>query len=87
MSRPGGVKDSHPLNTTETGDKRRLHGPLGSYKGISYTEYNKKASIVGRTKQFNNYFFDCLSHDSIFSGETVHSVSTETRKSSSGDGI
>ena len=26
---PGGVKDSHPLNTTETGYKRRLHGPPG----------------------------------------------------------
>ena len=25
-----GVKDSHPLNTTETGDKHRLHGPLSS---------------------------------------------------------
>ena len=24
------VKDSHLLNTTETGDKRPLHGPLGS---------------------------------------------------------
>ena len=32
MSRPGGVKDSHPLNTTETGDERRLHGPLGSQR-------------------------------------------------------
>ena len=30
VSHPGGVKDSHPLNTTEIGDKRRLHGPLGS---------------------------------------------------------
>ena len=29
VSCPGGVKDSHPLNTTETGDKRHLHGPLG----------------------------------------------------------
>ena len=27
VSRPGGVKDSNPLNTTESGDKRRLHGP------------------------------------------------------------
>ena len=26
VSRPGGVKDSHPFNTTETGDKSRLHG-------------------------------------------------------------
>ena len=26
----GGVKDSHPLNTTETGDKRRVYVPLGS---------------------------------------------------------
>ena len=26
--RPGVVKDSRPFNTTETGDKRRLHGPL-----------------------------------------------------------
>ena len=30
VSSPGGVKDSHPINTTETGDKCRLHGPLGS---------------------------------------------------------
>ena len=30
MSRPGGVKDSHPLNTTETGDKYRLYEPFGS---------------------------------------------------------
>ena len=30
VSCPGGVKDSYPLNTTETGDKRRLYGPLGS---------------------------------------------------------
>ena len=27
---PEGVKDSHPFNTRETGDKRRHHGPLGS---------------------------------------------------------
>ena len=26
----GGVKDFHPLNTTETGEKRQLHGLLGS---------------------------------------------------------
>ena len=32
VSHPGGVKDSHLLNTTETGDKRRLHGPLGSLR-------------------------------------------------------
>ena len=25
VSRPGGVKDSYPLNNTETGDKRRPH--------------------------------------------------------------
>ena len=30
VSCPGGIKDSHPFNTTETGDKRRLHGPPGS---------------------------------------------------------
>ena len=30
ISHPGGVKGSHPLNTKETGDKRQLHGPLGS---------------------------------------------------------
>ena len=30
VSRPGGVKDSHPLNSRETGDKRWLHGPIGS---------------------------------------------------------
>ena len=24
---PGGVKDSHPFNTAETGVKRRLHQP------------------------------------------------------------
>ena len=29
VSRPGGVKDSRLLKTTETGDKHRLHGPLG----------------------------------------------------------
>ena len=29
-SYPGGVTHSHPLNTTATDDKRRLHGPLGS---------------------------------------------------------
>ena len=28
VSRPGAVKDSHPINITETEDKRRLHGPL-----------------------------------------------------------
>ena len=28
--RPGGVKDSHPLNTTENGDKRQHLGLLGS---------------------------------------------------------
>ena len=27
----GGVKDSHPLNTTETGDKRPLDGPPVSF--------------------------------------------------------
>ena len=36
VSRPGGVKESHPLNTTETGDKRRPHGPLGSYKDLAF---------------------------------------------------
>ena len=30
VSHPGGVKDSYSLNTTEIGDKRRLHGPLDS---------------------------------------------------------
>ena len=35
VSHPGGIKDSHPLNTTETGDKRRLHGPLDC-KGFSF---------------------------------------------------
>ena len=35
VSHPGGVKDPHALNTTETGDKRRLYGPLGS-KRISF---------------------------------------------------
>ena len=30
VSRPGEVKDSHLLNTTETGDKRELHCPLSS---------------------------------------------------------
>ena len=34
MSRPGGVKDSHPLNTTETGDKRSSIGHL-TRKGFS----------------------------------------------------
>ena len=29
VSCPGEVKGSHPLNTTESGDKRQLHGPLG----------------------------------------------------------
>ena len=29
VSHSGGVKDSHPLNTTETRDKYWLHGPLG----------------------------------------------------------
>ena len=28
VSRAGGVKDFHPLNTTETEDKIRLHGRL-----------------------------------------------------------
>ena len=27
VSRPGGVKDSNPLNTIQTGDKCCLHGP------------------------------------------------------------
>ena len=30
MSPTESVKDSHPLITTETGIKGRLHGPLGS---------------------------------------------------------
>ena len=30
VSHTGGVKDSHPFNTIQTGDKRRHHGPLGS---------------------------------------------------------
>ena len=30
VAHPGGVKDSHLLNTTETGVKLRLHGPPGS---------------------------------------------------------
>ena len=38
VSHPGGVKDSHPLNTTETGDKRWLHGPLGSSTGVCFLE-------------------------------------------------
>ena len=33
VSRPGGVKDSHPLiNIAETGDERRLQKPLSSSK-------------------------------------------------------
>ena len=44
VSHPGGIKDSHPLNTTETGDKRRLHQRLGSGKGFSFIYFvmNKK---------------------------------------------
>ena len=34
--RPGGVKDSHPLITIETGDKSWLHGPLGGSEGIKW---------------------------------------------------
>ena len=30
MSHPGGVKDSHPLKTTETGNKHLLHRPHAS---------------------------------------------------------
>ena len=30
VSHPEGVKDSHLLTTTETGDRHRLHGPPGS---------------------------------------------------------
>ena len=35
VSHSGGVKDSHPLNTTETGDKRPLHGPLWLVKDLA----------------------------------------------------
>ena len=40
MSRPGGVNDSHSLNTTETGDKHRLQnheamGHLASVKDLT----------------------------------------------------
>ena len=31
-SRPGGVKDSHPLSTTKTRNKRGLHGLPGSQR-------------------------------------------------------
>ena len=36
VSRPGKVKDSYPLNTAETGDKRRLHGGNLARKGFSF---------------------------------------------------
>ena len=32
VPRSKGVKDSHWLNTRETGEKRRLHGPLTLFK-------------------------------------------------------
>ena len=32
VSRPGEVKDSNPLSTTETGDIRHLHWPIGSLR-------------------------------------------------------
>ena len=36
VSRPGGVNDSHPLNTTETGDKHRLRWATWLGKGFSF---------------------------------------------------
>ena len=44
VSHPGEVKDSHPLNTTETGAKHRHHGPHGSAgKGFSFYVYKLKS--------------------------------------------
>ena len=40
VSHPGGIKDSHPPNTTKTGDKRRFNGPPGSArKGFSLVAF------------------------------------------------
>ena len=38
VSRPGGVNDSHPLNTTETGDKCQLQQATWLGKGFSSTK-------------------------------------------------
>ena len=50
VSRPGGVKDSHPLITTEIGDKRRLYGPHEILKNgkliYGFTKYVVTKSIL-----------------------------------------
>ena len=40
-SGPGGVKDSHPLNTTESGDERWLHGHVAR-KGFGFLALSNK---------------------------------------------
>ena len=49
VSRPGGVKDSHPLNTTETKDKRRLHEPLARLV--------KDIALAYPWSEINNFLF------------------------------
>ena len=53
VSHPGGVKDSHPLNTTEIGDKRRLRGHLAR-KGFSLGISNKELYIYHNLTEIKN---------------------------------
>ena len=46
VSRLGGIKDSHPLNTTKTGDKRRLHGPLVKDLALAFPQVIVKATFL-----------------------------------------
>ena len=56
MSCPGGVTDSHPLNATETGDKRRPYEPLGSGENLAFLAKHNMLFCCSETT-FINFFF------------------------------
>ena len=51
VSLPGGVKDSHPLNITETGDERQLRS-LATWFGKDLALAMKKGLLSERKKSW-----------------------------------
>ena len=73
VSRPGGVKDPHPLNTTVTGDKRRLS--VGHLARKGFTLYkNKSCRILTRLFKLFNWFNVLVSTCSFFEAFCVPDI-------------
>ena len=60
--RPGGVQDSHLLNTTETGDKHQLHGPPVARKGFSLSLFKVTYSVFTLNSLYHMFKHTAIDH-------------------------